>query len=329
MIAATRRLREPGAWALVGYVAIALLIRLIDMFSSGGFFDPLGVTAHAFGGGSSTFSVRAYEMAPQMADISFAVVLIFAVVLVHTFGPVSRYAKAVTLIALVEYGVTVLLSLILIFSAFGADGVSGHAKFDSFALGLVGTAVLAGAGWFTFLIYQGYLPQRPPGAPGGWQSQGQQGFQQQGYQQQGQWGGPQNQGQVQQGGFQQPPQQQTPPPGGFGWQQGGAQPAPAQQPVAAPQQPAPAPQQATPDAQLTQATPAYQPPAPSQPAGSADPGPTHATQVMPSVPQSDEAQAGGQQPWSPTGPASGDNGGGDDQQQGGGGFPVGNWTPDS
>jgi len=217
-----QRLREPAAFVLLAFGAISTLFTTITfLFGPGqdkGSVDP-NFGAYVY---HSTFSARAFKAAPGLVSIAVVVALVGAVWLAH-LGTQLKNAKIITLAALVSIGVADLFGVVALFSAFGADGVSGWDKTQNFFVTLAELAVAGIGSWLILGYYQQYSPARPPA------------------------------------GFGQPPQQQWGPPP----QQWGPPPqqqAPQQQPAPQPQwgQPQPPQQQSQSqdsDSMMTQAIP--------------------------------------------------------------------------
>lgn len=212
MIEATKKLREPAGFVLVGYVAVALLFSIIDLL--------FGETAEGATGIASftKFTDRAFQSTQQFFNPGFALLIVIAVIIVNGFGPFegrTPQAKIVTLVAVADFAVALLFGLISLFSTFGSDA-TGRDNIEKFFGNVASGAVVAVGAWFVWMVYQGYLPAKP--ATGNWQGGPPPGFQPQ----QQPWG-------------QQPPQgYQPPPPGGFGYPQQPGQ--PGQQPPAPPTQ---------------------------------------------------------------------------------------------
>jgi len=239
-----QRLREPAAFALLAYGAISTLFNTITfLFGPGGnrtVADPLGGGFTSVG---PSFSTRAAEQVGNLLSLVVVAAVVGAVYLAHSPSHIKQ-VKVVTLASLITLGALDLFGVVALFSAFGADGLTGWQKTTTFFISLGELAVSGVGSWLVLGYFQQHQPPKPAG----------------GFQQQQQWGpGPQQQAPQQQ--WQQPPtgapQQQPwgpPPP------QQAPQPAPQQQP----QQPQPQwgqPPQQDADSMMTQAIPTV-PPAP-------------------------------------------------------------------
>ena len=170
-----QRLREPAAFVLLAFGAISTLFTTITfLFGPGqdkGSVDP-NFGAYVY---HSTFSARAFKAAPGLVSIAVVVALVGAVWLAH-LGTQLKNAKIITLAALVSIGVADLFGVVALFSAFGADGVSGWDKTQNFFVTLAELAVAGIGSWLILGYYQQYSPARPPagfGQPPQQQSQSQ------------------------------------------------------------------------------------------------------------------------------------------------------------
>jgi hypothetical protein len=256
-----QRLREPGAWVLLGSVALQIIAGLIGLL---------------FGRGTLPFTYQAFQYV--RADTFFTgVTLTGLVVLAVLFvtrlgGGPTRQARNVVLAALIVLGVIALANIVCMLAGLGAGGLSSGvlldnalaAKVTMFLYGLAKLAVVGVGGYYVLSVHQSFGPATQMGPQ----------YPQQGYGQppvygQPGYGPPQQQ---QPPVYGQPPQQQYPPQGyvrapygppgygqsGYGQPGYGQPPQPGARPPM-PQQP-PSPPQAPP-----------QPPAPPHPA--AEPSP--------------------------------------------------------
>ena len=277
-----QRLREPGAWVLLGSVAIQILSGLIGLVA---------------GRGNVPFTYQAfvYVNADQFfTGVTVTGVVVVAVLLATRLGgPPTRQARNIALGALIVLGVVALLTVICMLAGLGAGDVSSGvvldsattAKFVMFLYGISKLAVLAVGGYYVLHVYQSLAPATPYGPQ---------------YPQQG-WGQPGMQPPYGQPGAQAPYGQQPPVYG----QQPPQQPYPQQGYVPAPYgstgpygQPG-QPGQPAQHGQPGQPQPGGRPPAPPmppQPPSGPPSGPQPAAQssgpqpVVPSSPQSDEVE---------------------------------------
>lgn len=239
-----QRLREPGAWVLLGSVALQIISGLIGLLFSG---DRLPFTYKAY----------SYVNADTFfTGVTLTGLVVIAVLLVTRLGGgPTRQARNVTLAALIVLGVVALLNIVCMLAGLGAgDSTAGllldsavSAKFTMFVYGLAKLAVIGVGGYWILTVVQSFSPAPQMGPQYPQQGYGQP-YGQPGY------GPPQQQPPV----YGQAPQQQYPPQGyvrapygppgygqpGYGQPpQPGARPPMPQQPPAAspvpPQQPAP------------------------------------------------------------------------------------------
>jgi hypothetical protein len=183
-----QRLREPGAWVLLGAVVLQVLSGLIGLLVGGG-RTPF------------TFQAFSYVTADQFfTGVTVTGIVVVAVLLVTRLGgPPTRQARTITLGALIVLGVVALLTVICVLAGLGAGDSSAGillesavtAKFTMFLYGLSKLAVLAVGGFYVFHVYQSFAPATPYGQP---------------YPQQG-WAGPGVQAPYGQPGYAQQPQQ--------------------------------------------------------------------------------------------------------------------------
>jgi hypothetical protein len=230
-----QRLREPGAWVLLGAVALQILSGLVGLL---------------FGGGRLPFTFQAFQYVTAdqfFTGVTLVGVVVVAVLLVTRIGGgPTPAARTVALAALILLGVDALLNVICILAGLGAgttdSGVlldnATTAKLSMFLYGIAKLAVLAVGGYYAFTVFQSFAAQQPYPQPG----YGQPPYGQPGY------GPPPQQQQM----YGQPPQQQYPPQGyaraPYGQPGYGPAPQPGARPPMPPQQP-------------------HVPPAPPQPAG--------------------------------------------------------------
>lgn len=226
-----QRLREPGAWVLLGAVALQILSGLIGLL---------------FGGGRLPFTFQAFQYVSAdqfFAGVTLVGVVVVAVLLVTRLGGgPTPAARTVALAALILLGVAALLNVICVLAGLGAGTTDSGVMLDSattakltmFLYGIAKLGVLAVGGYYVFAVYQSFAV-RPSPQPG----YGQPPYGRPGY-------GPQ-----QQQMYGVPPQQQYAPQGyarapygqpGYGPppQQGPRPPMPPQQPHVPPAPPRPA-----------------------------------------------------------------------------------------
>jgi hypothetical protein len=244
-----QRLREPGAWVLLGSVALQIIVGLIGLLFSG---DRLPFTYKAYSYVTSdTF----------FTGVTLTGLVVVAVLLVTRLGGgPTRQARTIALAGLIVLGVVALTNIVCMLAGLGAgDSSSGllldsalSAKVTMFLYGLAKLAVIAVGGYWVLTAYQSFGPATPMGPQYPGQGYGQP-YGQPGY-------GPQQQPPVY---GQQPPQQYPPqgyvrapygPPGygqpgygqpGYGQPpQPGARPPMPQQPPSAPPAPSAPPQPA-------------------------------------------------------------------------------------
>jgi hypothetical protein len=248
-----QRLREPGAWVLLGSVALQILAGLIGLL---------------FGGGRLPFTFQAFQYVSAdqfFTSVTLVGLVVVAVLLVTRLGGgPTPGARNIALAALIILGVTALANIVCMLAGLGAGGLSSGVLLDSaatakltmFIYGIAKLAVLAVGGFYAFTVYQSFAAQ--PGMPYPQPGYGQPPYGQPAY------GPPPQQQQM----YGQPPQQQYPPQGyvrapygpppGYGQPpQPGARPPMPQQPPSGP--PAPPPQPPQPAAQPAAPQPAPQP----------------------------------------------------------------------
>jgi hypothetical protein len=197
-----QRLREPGAWVLLGSVALQTLAGLIGLL---------------FGRGRLPFTLQAFQYVN--ADQFFTGVTITGLVVVAVLlgtrlgGPPTPRARNVVLGGLIVLGVAALMNVVCMLAGLGAGNPDTGVLLDSaltakitmFLYGLAKLAVLGVGGYYVLHVYQSFGPATPMGPQ----------YPQQGW---GRPGGPPPYGQPayapqQQPVYGQPPQQQYPPQG--------------------------------------------------------------------------------------------------------------------
>ncbi|MFB9832300.1 hypothetical protein [Actinoallomurus acaciae] len=260
-----QRLREPGAWVLLGAVALQILSGLIALL---------------FGRGRLPFTIEAFQFVTAdqfFVGVATVGLVVIAVLLATRLGgPPTRQARNVALAGLIVLGVVALLTIICMLAGLGAGDVSSGvllnsaltAKLTMFLYGLSKLAVLAVGGYYVLHTYQTSAPPAPPipqypqqgwGQPGVQPPYGQPGYgqqppaygqpPQQQYPQQGYVPAPYGTGPYGQPGQPQPGQPQ---PGQPGQPQPGRPPGPPMPPQAQPQPqsgPPSAPQPTVPSSQ--------------------------------------------------------------------------------
>jgi hypothetical protein len=246
-----QRLREPGAWVLLGSVALQIIAGLIRLLPGGG-SPPFTYTAFSYVNNDAFFT-----------GVTLTGLAVIAVLLVTRLGAgPTRQARNIALAALIVLGVVALVNIVCMLAGLGAgNGNAGllldsalSAKLTMFLYGLAKLAVLGVGGYWILTVYQSFGPATPVGPQYPQQGYGQP-YGQPGY-------GPPQQPPVY---GQQPPQQYPPQgyvrapygPPGYGQPGYGQQPPPGARPPM-PQQPPPPP-----------APP--QSPAPPQPAAESSP----------------------------------------------------------
>jgi len=193
-----QRLREPGAWVLLGSVALQILAGLIGLL---------------FGGSRLPFTFQAFQYVS--ADQFFTGVTVVGLVVVALLlvtkvgaGPTPG-ARNIALAALVILGVTALANVVCMLAGLGSGSTESGVLLDSpatakltmFIYGIAKLAVIGVGGYYAFIVFQSFATQ--PGMPYPQPGYGQQPYGQPGY------GPPPQQPQM----YGQPPQQQYPPQG--------------------------------------------------------------------------------------------------------------------
>jgi hypothetical protein len=153
-----QRLREPGAWVLLGSVTLQILTGLIGLL---------------FGGGTWPFTFRAYQYvnADQFfTSVAVAGLTVVAVLLATRLGggPTPK-ARTVALAGLCLLGVIGLLDVICMLAGLAAGGAKQgiildgglSAKVAMFLYGIAKLAVVAVAGYYVFSVFQSFGPATP------------------------------------------------------------------------------------------------------------------------------------------------------------------------
>lgn len=155
-----QRLREPGAWVLLGSVALQILAGLIGL---------------VFGRGGLPFTYQALQYVLSdafFAGVTMTGLVVLAVLLATRLGgPPTPQARNVALAALVALGVAALLDVICVLAGLGAGGSSSGVLLDSstatkfamFLYGLAKLAVLGVGGYYVLTVFQSFGPAARPG----------------------------------------------------------------------------------------------------------------------------------------------------------------------
>lgn len=154
---AVRRLREPGAWVLIGAAVLQLLTGLIALFTDS----------------RLPFGYRAYQVVLGDRFLGFAVVgvVVVAVLLaVRLGGGPTRQARTIALAGLCTLGALALFEVICVLAGLTAGGdrmgivIDVHlaAKIGMLLYGLAKLAVLAVGAYWTLTVVQSSGPARPP-----------------------------------------------------------------------------------------------------------------------------------------------------------------------
>lgn len=150
-----QRLREPGAWVLLGSVALQILSGLIGLL---------------FGRGRLPFTIQAFDYVSAdqfFTGVTVTGVAVIAVLLVTRLGgPPTRQARNIALGGLVILGIAGLLTVICMLAGLGAGSVSTGVLLDSaltakvtmFLYGLSKLAVLGVGGYYILHVYQSFSP---------------------------------------------------------------------------------------------------------------------------------------------------------------------------
>lgn len=154
---AVRRLRERGAWVLLGSVGLQLMGGLIGLFF----------------GGTLTFTYRAYSYVVDdqfFTGVAIVGVAVLAVLVATRLGgaPTPR-ARTITKSALILLGAVALFEAIAILAGLAAGrAVSGVDismpvldKLVMFLYGIAKLAVLAVGGYYVLSVFQSFGPARP------------------------------------------------------------------------------------------------------------------------------------------------------------------------
>lgn len=156
---ALQRLREPGAWVLLGSVALQILSGLIQLI---------------FGGApGSPFTLRAYRYINNdlfFAGMTVAVLTVLAVLLATRIGGgPTRQARNVVLAGVILLGAVALLDVIAMLAGLAAGGegiiLDGGlaAKVGMFLYGVAKIAVVGAAAYYVYLVLQSMAPAAPAG----------------------------------------------------------------------------------------------------------------------------------------------------------------------
>ena len=222
-----QRLREPGAWVLLGAVALQILSGLISLL---------------FGGNGLPFTFRAFQFVS--ADEFFTgasvvgIALIAVLLATRLGGPPTPQARTIVMGALGLLGLIALVDVICMLAGLAVGSGEGgivvdgglSAKVAMFLYGIAKLAVVGVGGYYILTVFQGFGPAQPAGPqyPQGqmYGGQPQQPYGQPGYGQQ-----PYQQQQPPQQPYGQQPYQQQPqqPQQGYGHQPYGQQPGYGQQ----------------------------------------------------------------------------------------------------
>jgi hypothetical protein len=157
-----QRLREPGAWVLLGSVALQILSGLIGLL---------------FGHGRLPFTYQAFQYVTAdefFTGVAVVGVVVLAVLLVTRLGGApTPGVRNVVLGALVVLGVIALMDVICMLAGLGAGGGDSGVLLDSavtakvtmFLYGLAKLAVLAVGGYYVLTVLQSFGPAAQPGRP--------------------------------------------------------------------------------------------------------------------------------------------------------------------
>jgi hypothetical protein len=153
-----QRLREPGAWVLLGAVALTVISGLVGLLFSK---VPFTIQAFNIASGDGFFS--------SMALVGVVVVAVLLVT--RLGGGPTPQARTIALAALIVLGVVALLDLVCILAGLGAgsEGIlldSGSAKIAMFLYGIAKLAVLGVGGFWIFTVYQSFAPAPMAQYPG-------------------------------------------------------------------------------------------------------------------------------------------------------------------
>jgi hypothetical protein len=158
---AVQRLREPGAWVLLGSAALQFLGGLIGLFS----------------GSDVPFTFRAFNLVSGdqfFAGVAVVGVVVIAVLLATRWGggptPQARNIAVIGAVLLAAIAVIEVLCVFVGLAAgSGHDGivldVSFSSKIAMFLYGIAKLAVLAVAGYYVFTIFQSLGPVRAGTGP--------------------------------------------------------------------------------------------------------------------------------------------------------------------
>jgi hypothetical protein len=157
-----QRLREPGAWVLLGSVALQIVSGLIGLL---------------VGRGRTPFTFQAFQFVTAdqfFTGVTVAGVVVVAVLLVTRLGGApTRQARSVVLAALIVLGIVALMDIVCMLAGLGAGSVDAGILLDSaltakvtmILYGLAKLAVIAVAGYYVLHVYQSFAPAAQVGAP--------------------------------------------------------------------------------------------------------------------------------------------------------------------
>lgn len=155
---AVQRLREPGAWALLGSVALQILAGLIGLLFGGS------------GGVPFTFRAFQYVNADQFfTSVAVAGLTVLAVLMATRFGGgPTKQARTIAMLGLVLLGVIALVDVICMLAGLAMGGREGivldgglTAKLVMFLYGVAKLAVVSVGGYYVLTIYQSFGPPAP------------------------------------------------------------------------------------------------------------------------------------------------------------------------
>lgn len=159
---AVQRLREPGAWVLLGSAALQLLGGLITLLAGGGV----------------PFTFRAFNLVSSdqfFTGLAAVAVVVVAVLLATRLGgPPTPQARTIAMAGSVLLGVMAVFEALCVLIGLAAGSGNGGivldvgfaAKIAMFLYGIGKLAVLAVGGYYVFTVFQSFGPVSPP-PPGG------------------------------------------------------------------------------------------------------------------------------------------------------------------
>jgi hypothetical protein len=175
----TLPLRELAAFTLVGVNAVWLFLALVDLLAG-----PTVIGSDVFST-DIPFDRRAVFLFDSFAGLVPILLPLVAVLITTHITPVAAHSRVVTLIALIEYGVSGLFGVICLFAAFAGlvsetDGTAVRAGIETFLRGLAMLALLGVAGLVVLRVFIGmFTAPRPVPvayAPAGYPPYGQPGY---------------------------------------------------------------------------------------------------------------------------------------------------------